>query len=162
MNHGGAPFFSTPLWFGPSIPMLVIDNLQPPYKSWNSNRIRRRASRFLKMACRLLYRTRTHPQLLSSSIEQSSFHPGLVTLFSLRPHLVRISWYNLRSRSLYLSSPLFFFFGKHQFMKLDVVSFDHLTYVTFIRSFFFSLDSTYTYHRRRRRHSPHHDTRHTS
>ena len=39
-------------------------------------------------------------------------------------------------------------------MELDVVwslSFDHLTY----RSFFFSLDSTYTY--RRRRHSPHRD-----
>ena len=78
------------------------------------------------------------------------FHPGLVTLFSLR--LASLVIISALVRSIY--PRLHFFFWKAPVMELDVVwslSFDHLTY----RSFRFSLDSTYTY--RRRRYSSYHD-----
>jgi len=59
------------------------------------------------MACRLSCRIRTHPQLLSSSIEQSVFHPGLVTLFSLR--LASLIMVSALVRSIYPRLDFFFF-----------------------------------------------------
>ena len=104
-------FCSPPLrCLGFSTPTLVIDNHQPPSTSWNSNRIRRRASRFLKKGLLTIASHSDPPPVtfVYRTVRVSSWSRNIV----LAPS--RISCYNIRSRSLYLSSPRFFFFGKHQ------------------------------------------------